>query len=196
MKIIISFLACSFFLYSCNDSGKSAAEIPLKTDTDTAAPKKFFPLTSYLKGEIFNIKKNGINPLKYTTVNDRTDSVWLKMEDLDIALQEFLQPEIDSVNLISLFTEKRFMDQSIDAVTFTYDPVAVLPDSMKLTHWDIYVNPKTNKVTRIYMVKEMDKTKTLQLTWLSSKWCKIVSIITDDKGESKIEKEEKFILDF
>ena len=163
---------------------------------DTTEKQKFFPVTAFFKGEIFNIKKNGINPLKYTTVNNHTDSVWLKIEELDTALQEFLHPEIDSANLINLFTEKSFLDQSINAVTLTYDPVVILPDSMKLRHWDIYIDPQSNKVKRIYMVKEPDKFKTLQLTWLNNKWCKIVSIVTDEKGISKIEKEEKFILDF
>lgn len=196
MKIIISLLAYSLFLYSCNDSGKSTVDIPAKPHIDTAAPQKFFPLTSYLKGEIFNIKQSGINPLKYTTVNNRTDSVWLKIEELEPALHEFLNPEIDSANLISLFTEKNFMDQSIDAITLTYEPISILPDSMKLSRWDIYIDPKSNKVKRVYMIKDVDENKTLQLTWLTNQWCKIVSIVTNEKGESKIEKEEKFILDF
>ena len=196
MKIIIALLACFLFLYSCNDSGKSTVDIPVKPHLDTAAPQKFFPLTSYLKGEIFNIKQSGINPLKYTTVNNRTDSAWLKIEELEPALQDFLTPEIDSANLISLFTEKSFMDQSIDAITLTYEPISILPDSFKLSRWDIYIDPKSNKVKRVYMVKEVAPTRTLQLTWVSNQWCKIVSIITDDKGESKIKKEEKFILDF
>ena len=193
MKIIISLLTCSFFLFSCTDSSKSPKNASGK---DTTKKQQFFPVTAFLKAEIFYIKKSGINPLKYTTVNDRTDSVWLKIEELDAALQEFLQPEIDSANLITLFTEKSFLDQSIDAVTLTYDPLTVLPDSMKLIHWDVYIDPKSNKVKRIYLVKEIDKTKTLQLTWISNQWCKIVSIVTDEKGVSKIEKEEKFILDF
>lgn len=194
MKIIIHLLACILFLHSCNDSGKqTAGQSSVK---DTAEKQRFFPVTAYLKGEIFNIKKNGVNPLKYTTINDRTDSVWLKIEELDSALQEFLQPEIDSANLTTLFTEKSFFDQSINAVTFTYEPTALLPDSMKLNHWDVYVDPKSNKVKRVYMVKDVDKTKILQLTWVSDQWCKIVSIVTNEKGESKIEKEEKFILNF
>ena len=194
MKIIICLLACSLFLYSCNDSGKQPAGH--SSVTDTAQKQRFFPVTVYLKGEIFNIKKSGVNPLKYTTVNDRTDSVWLKIEELDAALQEFLHPEIDSANLITLFTEKSFLDQSINAVTLTYDPAVILPDSMKLKHWDVYIDPQSNKVKRIYMVKDVNKNKTLQLTWLTNQWCKIVSIVTNEKGESKIEKEEKFILDF
>jgi hypothetical protein len=67
---------------------------------------------------------------------------------------------------------------------------------MNLIRWDVYIDPKTNKVKRIFMVKEVDKTKSLQLTWVSNQWCKIVSIVTDGNGVSKIEKEEKFILDF
>jgi hypothetical protein len=194
MKIIIALLACSLFLSACNDSDKQAVAHP--SGTDTAEKQRFFPVTAFLKGEIFNIKKSGVNPLKYTNVNNQTDSAWIKIEELDTALQEFLKPEIDSVNLITLFTEKSFLDQSIDAVTFTYDPTAILPDSMMLKHWDVYVDPKTNKVKRIYMVKDVDKNRILQLTWISNQWCKIVSIVTNEKGESKIEKEEKFILDF
>lgn len=195
MKIITYLLLCSFFLYSCGDSGKKAA--PAAAEKDTIAEKqKFFPVTAYLKGDIYNIKKNGINPLKYIIINNHTDSVWLKVEELDTALQQFLHPEIDSANLIELFTEKSFLDQSVNAITLTYEPSGILPDSMQLKRWDIYIDPKSNNVKRIYMVKEPDTNKTLQLTWVNGKWCKIVTIVTNKNGESKIEKEEKFILDF
>jgi hypothetical protein len=193
MKIIISILVSSFFLFSCTDSGKPAGH---SAEKDTTEKQHFFPVTAYLKGEVFNIKKAGVNPLKYTTVNEHTDSVWLKIEELDAAVQEFLRPVIDSVNLITLFTEKSFMDQSINAVTLTYDPTGILPDSMKLKHWDVYIDPKSGNVKRIYMIKETDKEKTLQLTWVSNQWCKITHIVTDDKGIMKIEKEEKLIWDF
>jgi hypothetical protein len=182
-------------MLSCTDSGKQDAHAVSK-GKETAEQQPFFPVTAYLKGEIYNIKKSGINPLKYTTQNNRTDSVWLKIEEIDDVVQEFLKPEIDSVNLTALFTEKSFFDQSINAVTFTYEPIVKLPDTLKLRHWDVYIDPESNKVKRIYLLKETDKTKTLQLTWLSGQWCKIVSIITDEKGSSKIEKEEKLVWDF
>jgi hypothetical protein len=193
MKIIISIMAGCFFLYSCNDKGKNTGPVSAK---DTAEKQKFFPVTDCLKGEIYNLKKSGVNPLKYTTVNGHTDSVWLKIEQLDSSLAEFLHPEIDSVNLTALFTEKSFLDQSLDAVTFTYDASAALPDSLKLKHWDVYIDPKTNKVKRIYMVKEPNKTTTLQLTWVNDKYCKTTTISTDEKGVMKVEKEEKLIWDF
>lgn len=193
MKIIISLLAFSLVLFSCSNPGKNEEAVAAK---DTAEAPKFFPVTAYLKGEIFNIKKDGINPLKYTTINNKTDSAWLKVEDMDAAFSEFLTPEIDSSHLVTLFTEKSFLDQTIGAVTLTYEPTGVLPDSMQLKRWDVYIDPNTNMVKRIYMVKDLDKTRSLQLTWVSKHWCKMTTIVTDAKGQSKIEKEEKVSWDF
>jgi hypothetical protein len=195
MKMTLYILFAGLFLYSCNGSAKPETN-SATAGKDSAENQKFFPVTAYLKGEIYNIKKNGINPLKYTSVNNHTDSAWLKIDEIDAAVQEFLQPQIDSSGLTEMFTEKSFFDQSINAVTFTYEPISSLPDSMKLRRWDVYIDPQSDKVKRIYLVKEMDKTKMLQLTWVSGQWCKIVSIITDEKGISKIEKEEKLVWDF
>lgn len=193
MKRILQVIACTVFLFSCNDSGKKN----LTADENSGSEdQRFFPVTAYIKGEIYNIKKAGINPLKYTTINNKTDSVWIKIEELDANVQDFLQPEIDSLNLISFYTEKSFLDQSINAITFTYEPSVALPDSMTLKHWDVYIDPDANKVKRIYMVKEISKTKTLQLTWINNEWCKITTITTDENGLSKIEKEEKLVWDF
>ena len=80
MKIIFSIFLCSFFLCSCADHGKPAEQLAAK---DTLEKQKFFPVTDYLEGEVYNIKKSGVNPLMYTTVNGHTDSVWIKIEELD-----------------------------------------------------------------------------------------------------------------
>lgn len=193
MKIIFSIFLCSFFLCSCADHGKPAEQLAAK---DTLEKQKFFPVTDYLEGEVNNIKKSGVNPLKFTTVNGHTDSVWIKIEELDSVVAEFLNPKIDSTNLVTLFIGKSFLDQSLNAVTFTYDAAVALPDSMKLIHWDVYIDPKTSKVKRVYLVKEIDKTKTLQLTWVNGQWCKITTVGTDANGVMKVEKEEKLIWDF
>jgi len=193
MKIYLLFFTVIIFFLSCNNpssSGKSEVE------KEAQVKQSFFPVTSFVRGELYEIKNKGINPLKYTTINNHTDSVWLKIEDLDSAVSDFLNPVIDTANLIPLFIEKSFLDQSIGAFTFTYEAKAKLPDSMILKHWDVYIDPATGKVRRIYLVKEISKTKTLQLIWQSKKWCKITSIITDQNGNSTVEKEEKITWDF
>lgn len=193
MKILLSIYCLALILFSCSNAEKPEDKAHA---FETQEEQRFFPVTDYLKGEVFNMKKNGINPLMYTTINNQTDSVWLKIEELDKAVAEFMHPVIDSLNMNKLFVEKNFFDQSINAYTFSYDPVGLLPDSMSLSRWDVYIDPGTNKVKRIYMVKEISKTKTMQLTWVHNQWCKIISIITDEAGNSKIEKEEKLFWDF
>jgi len=192
MKIFIPAIAIVFIFSSCGGPEKTVNE-----QKETAVEKpSFFPVTAYIKGQLYEIKDKGANPLKYTTTNNHTDSVWIKVQDIEDAVKEFLHPEIDSVNLVSLFTEKKFLDQSIDAYTFTYEPTAGLPDSMILKRWDVHIDPATGKVRRIYMVKNISDAKMLQLTWQGDKWCKISTIITDEKGVSTIEKEEKITWDF
>lgn len=194
MKILFPVISIAIILLSCNNSSKTGV---VQAGKDTAVKQNFFPVTSFFKGEIYTLKADGVNPIKYTTINNHTDSVWLKIEELEAAVHEFLHPQIDTANLITLFTEKSFLDQSINAFTFTYDATTLpLPDSMQLQHWDVYIDPNSNTVKRVYMVKQVSKNKTLQLTWVSKQWCKITSIVTDEKGVSKIEKEEKIFWDF
>ena len=156
----------------------------------------FIKVTSYIKGEIFQIREKMQNPIKYTTINGHMDSLFLKFEELNDQLKEFVQPVIDSANLGSLFTETKFVDQTINAITFTYDPKVQLPDSMPLRHWDVYVEPETGKITRVYIVKRSGNNKTLQLTWQAGEWCKTTTLTGNTDGSLSVEKEEKISWDY
>lgn len=189
-------LACSIVLSvltSCSGSGDKKETG--KTEKEPVKKQSFFPVTSYIRGQIYEIKNGGINPLRHITANNHTDSSWVKMEELEGAVKEFLTPEIDSTNMTTLFTEKNFLDQSIPAYTFTYEPAGQLPDTMKLRRWDVLIDAESGKVKRIYLVKEINKNRTLQLTWQGNKYCKLVSIATDDNGNSSVEREETITWD-
>lgn len=193
MKIIISLSLSLLLVYSCKHSSEKKTG---NTQIATKEKPSFFPLTEYIKGQIREITDRQVNPLEYVTVNDRTDSSWLKIEDLPQAFSDFLHPQIDSVNMVTLFKESRFMDQTINAFTFTYDPIAALPDSMALQHWDVYIDPASGKVRRVYMVKSAGEGMTKQLTWQGDKWCRIVDIVNKQDGTSVIEKEVKITWEF
>lgn len=156
----------------------------------------FFPVTSFIKGQILDIRSNAANPLKIITMRYHRDSSWLKMEDLQTELAPFLQPLIDTGNLTGMFLEKKFLDQTLDAYTFTYDPIKILPDSMHLLHWDVYVKPADGRVTRIYMLKKIDSVTQQQLTWETGKWSKIVTLKNTLAGNTEIEKEQMIIWNF
>ncbi len=179
-------------------------EAPSKTKTAAAEVKavkkeRFFPVTDFIKGEIKSIPASGVNPVQVTTGNGKVDSVWLKTEMLTNAMQEFLTPVIDSVNLLDLYTEAKFEDQTLNTYTFTYSPKGVLPDTMQLTNWDVYINPETGTVKTVYLVKkrlENGVPKQLQLTWQTGKSCKIVTIATRANDKMEVEKETIISWDF
>ncbi len=193
MRQYVSTAVIILLFCACNNS---TTEKILPKENTVEEKINFFPVTSYIKGQIHSIKEKGLTPIKYNTINNHTDSVLLKFEALDEVLKEFLQPEIDTANLIHFFTESKFLDQTIDAFTFTYEPKIQIPDSINLQRWDVYIDPTTSKVKRVYIVKKSFENKILQLTWQSNLWCKITTILNNPDGTSKIEKEEKISWDY
>ena len=84
------------------------------------------------------------------------------------------------------------MDQTINAVTFSFDAKMKLPDSIKLNHWDVYIDPQKNTVQRIYMVKEdivNGANITTQLTWKADKWCSIRTIMQQPGKDPQVKEE-------
>src|SRR6185312_43537 len=185
--VVVPFFIIFFTACSGKKSNTASTNIPVQTEN-------IFPVTDFLKGQLRVIDSSGVTPLKIISVNGKTDSVWLKREDIRRNATPFLTPVIDSANMYSLFSEKSFLDQTINAFTFSYDPKKKLPDSIKITHWDVYMNPQTNAIDRIYIVKENADT-TSQLTWLVNKWYSIRMIVQLANAQPQI-KEEKMIWNF
>lgn len=178
MRLLI-FLLFILSLGSCKEQGKNREDGKNKTGVkDTTAPKDYFPVTDFILGEMQNIRDKGINPIKVS----EGDSSWVKIEDLDKEMAEFLTPAIGKDNMIPLFEETSFMDQTTNSYTFTYDARGPLPDTMPLKHWDVYVEPVKNKVWRVYILKELPGSR-IQLTWESGKRCTIVKFSKDQNGE-------------
>ncbi|MEO8962897.1 MAG: hypothetical protein ABI325_13510 [Ginsengibacter sp.] len=190
--ILIGF---SFFLNSCH-SNKTRVE---HSENDSSEVASIFPVTEFLKGQLKMIDGMQTTPLKILISNGKTDSMWLKREDVRTDATPFLQPEIDSITMSPFFSETSFLDQTINAFTFSYYPKVRLPDSLHLTHWDVYINPQSREVQRIYLVKETDENNnhiTTQLTWVTDGWYSIRTITqSPDKNEPDV-KEEKMIWSF
>jgi hypothetical protein len=196
MKSLTWVVFCSVLFISCKEK-KTDAPVNSTTNKEATEAVSYFPVTSYLKGQLADIRASNVNPLEYTIVGDKKDSVWLKNEDLETAMAAFLHPEIDNLNMIRLFKEEKFLDQSVNAYTFTYDPAGNLPDTMQLQHWDVYVDPQEGKVRRIYMLKKTGIGKQQQLTWeAEEKWCRILNISTKADGTFIVDKEQKIIWHF
>ena len=192
------FAVCLLCLFSChNHTGTAPDAVPVIAPAriDTS----FFPVTAYIKGQMLQFDSMPVTPLHIITIRDKSDSQWIKREQLRSFLSSFLEPEITETNLIKYFTETRFNDQTVNAITLSYDPIGTLPDSMPLKSWNVYIDPKTGNVTGVFIVKRTkagNQSITQQLTWENNTSAQIVNILNKSDGSGEILNQEKFIWNF
>jgi hypothetical protein len=199
MKKWYSILCCCVVLFSCSnkESEQAISTANNQSDSTQSENKVFFPATIFLKGQIKILDSLPVTILQINTINGKSDSLWVTKEKVIPFLQPFVADPIYKENLVSLFKESKFNDESTQAVTFTYDPKAPLPDSLTIRHWDVYVDPEKQAVKKIYIlkqVKEKDASTTQQLTWQAGKWAKIV-IINNKNGQPQIQSDTKWVWD-
>jgi hypothetical protein len=176
MRIIVLLLGLMSFISCHQNENKAIEKTELgELDTTTETPS-FFPLGNFIKGQIVDIKNSGINPIKITTVNKLPDTSWIHVEEFEKVFGEFYTPFIDSSSLQPFFKENKFFDQTLNAITLTYTSVGKVPDSIPWQYWNIYIEPETNKITRIFMVKDLNSDRTRQLTWIPGVSAKAVTI--------------------
>jgi hypothetical protein len=183
-----------FILNSCSDSSKKNNSPEEKT-----IAASFFPVTSFIKGQIIVLDSLPVTPLQITTVKGKSDSIWITKDQMKKLLLPFQIPVIDETSMVNYFTETKFKDQTLNAITFTYDPSQIIPDSIPLRHWDVYVNPETGDVEKVYIVKtikEQGQSFTQQLTWQTNKLVKITTILNAANGDQALLKEVVFIWNF
>lgn len=191
-KIILILIVTGIIIASCEQKS------PQFQPESSVRKDNFFPVTQYLLGQLRELDSLPVTPLKITTANNTVDSIWLTREAIRSFAKPFTDKVIDSASLYNYFSQASFLDQTINAFTFSYDPLKKLPDSMEIKHWDIYIDPASNKVNHIYIVRQLKtdlETKTLQLTWKSGYYCQIRTITEKGKEPPEI-KEEKLIWNF
>ena len=193
MKLFSSISLLLILIAACNNKKANPGITPAPNNSYSAEDTSgnYFPVTNFLLGDINNIKTDAPTPIKKTIVNGKVDSIFLKIDSLNNAFKDFLNPIIDSANLKKYFSEKSFLDQTLASFTFTYERRKNIDSDFPFISWDVLVDQETNKVKRIYLVKKIDATTIKQLTWQAGKWCKVVTI-----ANNKVIMEEKTVWDF
>ena len=135
--------------------------------------------------------------LQVTKTGSKEDSTWIAPQQLKPLLHAFTEDLIDKRNLVQLFRENRFNDQSTESVTLTYLPmVSPLPDSVQLRRWDVYVHPDNGQLKMVYISRQMKhagKTVNQQLIWKTGHWAKIVTAAAASDTSTSIQQENKWI---
>jgi hypothetical protein len=151
MKSCLFSLILIALLSGCADQIESPlSEARLPDSTNKA--KQFFPVLDYLKGELNNVDSFATAIRVYTTLNGKTDSSMIKVEQFNGIMQEFLPPELSKENFEKYYSESSFYDQTTQTSTFTY---ATKNDDLEFHRIDVLVqgSESYDKVSSIYMEK-------------------------------------------
>ncbi len=190
-KYLLPIILTSILFYACKSKRAADAGVKMNetditaSDTSKVAPS-FFPVTNYILGQVTEIKKTYTSVKYYLKRDGHLDSTILKPEGFELYLDELRHPAIDSVSMSKYFREVKFNDETLGLTTLTYDPVGALPDNIPWKRWDVYIEPETGFVKRIYMVKRISADRIAQFTWLSAEQFKMVFINDKDAEHPKV----------
>src|SRR5687768_1345736 len=98
------------FFFTCLVLGGCDAKKKPAVDQQVAEEKAatFFPVTSFIKGQIRTLDSLPVTPLLITTHKGKIDSTWIPAAKLRPYLNAFLAPEINETNMQDFFQETRF----------------------------------------------------------------------------------------
>lgn len=150
----------------------------------------FMDVAGYLKGQLAYLDTVPLALLK-TTLKDTvyTDSVFIQKEQLRSSVASYFQPQLEKENFENSFDETSFLDASINTITLTYQAI---DKNLPIQRIDVYVNPETEQIKRIYLVRQEQKKDTSvsqQLLWRHNTGCTFITtyqtkqqeIITNEK---------------
>ncbi|RYY21884.1 MAG: hypothetical protein EOO04_17240 [Chitinophagaceae bacterium] len=151
MKSCLFSLLLISLLSGCADEIKSPLPEAQLPDSVNKA-KQFFPILDYLKGELNNVDSFATAIRSYSTIDGKTDSGIIKVEQFKGIMQEFLAPELSKENFEKYYSESSFFDQTTQTSTFTY---ATKNDDLEFHRIDVLVqgSDSYDKVSSIYMEK-------------------------------------------
>ena len=82
---MILYSLAALFLYSCSGKTKQVEQ----TATINDSTIEFFPVTSFLNGQMMALDSSPVTVLRIVTIKGKSDSFWIKMETVPPLLVDF-----------------------------------------------------------------------------------------------------------
>lgn len=160
-------LACLLLMQACR-SKSSQQEKP-----------DFIDVSAYLKGQLAYLDSVPF-AFEKTTLKDSlyTDTVFLNKESFKELVVPFLTEELEKKNFQKRYKETLFADAGINSITLTYEPED--NGGLAVQRVDVYVNPETQQIDKLYIVRSSNSTDsslTQQLLWKHNKSCRIITTV-------------------
>ncbi|MET0298403.1 MAG: hypothetical protein ABW036_01535 [Flavitalea sp.] len=145
--LICLFTACADDVEN-NNPAAPATELPDSTNK----AKQFFPILDFMRGELKNIGTFATAIKTYTTIGNKTDSGYIKPEEFNSIMQEYLPAELNKENFERYYTESSFFDETTQTSNFTY---STKNDELDFHRVDVLVQGSEtfDKVSSVFMAK-------------------------------------------
>lgn len=137
-----------------------------------------FPITSFIEGQIHQVDSFQLPTVKYITVNGKSDSSLISLNEFRAMAQEFVRPDINSPDVSKWYKENNFADQTIKAVTLNY---TTDNKNLEIQRVDVVISASAvvnDKVRSIFMEKQRMSNDTAILKKLYWRTDKNFQIIT------------------
>jgi hypothetical protein len=137
-----------------------------------------FPVTSFIDGQVHVVDSFQLPTVKYVTINGKTDSSLISINEFKELAKEFTHPDINDPALSKQYKETNFADQTINGVTFNY---TTDNRDLELQRVDVIIGASAvanDKVRSIYMQKQSsvkDTFITKKLYWGTDKNFQIIT---------------------
>ncbi|MBE7171933.1 MAG: hypothetical protein INR73_15195 [Williamsia sp.] len=165
-QLLVPFFLILLLLHACQNGpeNKGAAN--------------FFPVVSFIEGQVHHVDSLQPTIQKLTTVNNQTDTFPIETGAFDSLSKEFTTPDINDPALSKYYKENSFADQTIASVTLTY---AATNKDLPLQRLDVIIHPDpvaNDRVQSIYMERGTQVKDTLVLKKLYWRTDRNFQIIT------------------
>lgn len=152
----ILFVCLAMSLVFCKQKSKDAGE------------EAFFPALSFIKSQVSHIDTSLYPIMKITTIDNLSDTVYVKREEFRKLAEDFLlMPDISEKKYKKKYEEQRIFDQSLNRVLLIYKP---LKEGLEVQKQEIIIkpDPSGDKVRNIIIELQQqhkDSSVSLHLLW-------------------------------
>ncbi len=161
-----------------------------------AADGAFFPVVSYLKGQVAHIDSSLYTLIQVNKSGNGADTVYLLREAFKNAAQPFISlPDITAGKLKEKYTESRLYDETLDRFIITYTPKDHDED-LEILRQDVVITPNTgdgDKVESVYIERQQsggDSTVQQKMSWEVATGFTIRAIIQKKNSPEKLQNTE------
>jgi hypothetical protein len=158
--------------FSCNHRQQKKAPV------DEVKSADFFPVGSFISGQVREVDSLGMPLIETITANHNTKTVVISAPEFRRLANEFIQSDISGAATKRFYKETSFADQSAPNVTLTY---ASTDKQLEVQRVDVIIRPDTlasDKVQNIYIEKVSSRKDTSivkKLLWNSDRNFQIIT---------------------